>query len=208
MRNTVISIANEKLFHGRLKQFVDFVVAFVLLIPVLHTLWKVEIVKTIGYSIFAVGSVAPDIYERIVKQILPTSLKLSMRFSVVLHSIFGQFLDFYEKFPFWDELLHFYGSMVITFFFFCTISRKSKFWDVQDKGRILLSFLLGVFSGVLWEIAEFITDKLFAYTTQHSLDDTMCDLIVDCLGAYLVAKILYKKTQGRFFWHPRKQVGK
>ena len=186
-------------------EFVNLVFVVILLIPTILMLLKLKMLKAIGYFIFTTGCASTNIYEKIVEQRLPKNLKFSMNLTILLHSFFGQFLDFYERFSFWDKLLHFYGSLVITLFFFHTLSKKSKFWDEQPRA-ILFAFLLGVFSGVLWEFAEFITDKLFSYSTQRGLDDTMYDLIVNCFGAYLASKILYKKIRGRFFWHPENKL--
>ncbi len=199
MKNAEVAAIKEKGSHIG---FWNFVAMLLLLVPAISSLLKLEILKTVGYFIFAVGSVSVNIYEKIVQQKLAEDLKLSLNLELVFHSVFGQFLSFYEKIPLWDKLLHFYGSLVITLFFFYTISEKSKFWDGKQPGAIFLSFLLGVFSGVLWEFAEFITDKLFLYSTQHGSDDTMYDLVFDCLGAYVASKILHKKFRGRYFWHP------
>ena len=186
-------------------EFVNLVFVVILSIPTILMLLKLKMLKAIGYFIFTIGCVSTNIYEKIVEQRLPKNLKFSMNLEILLHSFFGQFLDFYERFSFWDKLLHFYGSLVVTLFFFYTLSKRSKFWDKQPRA-ILLAFLLGVFSGVLWELAEFITDKLFSYNTQRGLDDTMYDLIANCFGAYLASKILYKKISGRFFWHPENKL--
>ncbi|MHA1829362.1 MAG: transcriptional coactivator p15/PC4 family protein [Candidatus Heimdallarchaeaceae archaeon] len=203
MKNIELATVKEEALRI---EFVNPAFTVILLIPAILSLLKLEILKAIGYFIFAVGSVSTNIYEKIVEQKLFKSLKFSLNLELILHSFFGQFLNFYEKFSFWDKLLHFYGSLVITLFFFYTISEKSKFWNNKQPGIVLLAFLLGVFSGVLWEFAEFITDKLFSYNTQRGLDNTMYDLIFDCLGAYLASKVLHKKFTGRYFWHPKNKL--
>lgn len=171
-------------------------------IPVVFSIIRARIVETIGYFIFWLGGFSPYVYEKVVHQEVPEKTKLMLSSSIFLHSALGQFMNFYEKVPFWDKCLHFYGSFVITYFFYQILTKKSRFWD-EFPGAVLMAFLLGVFSGVLWEIAEFITDEILpGYNTQKGLDDTMLDLILDLLGCYTMAKIVYRKRTGRFFWRP------
>jgi len=173
-------------------------------IPFLFSIIQDKIIESIGYFIFWLGGVSPYIYERIALQGVPEKIKIMLSSSILLHSLLGQFLKFYDKVPLWDKCLHFYGSFVITCFFYHILTRKSKFWD-RVPHAILISFLLGCFSGVLWEIAEFITDKAIpGYHTQRGPDDTMWDLIFDILGCYVMAKIFYKKKTGHVFWSYRR----
>ena len=173
-------------------------------IPILFSLIRVKIIEFIGYSISWLGGLSPYIYERITLQKISEKIKVMLSSSILLHSLLGEFLKFYDKVPFWDKCLHFYGSFVITCFFYHILTRRSKFWS-HVSNAVLISFLLGCFSGLLWEIAEFITDKTIAgYHTQRGLDDTMWDLIFDILGCYVMAKILYKKKTGHVFWSPER----
>ena len=45
--------------------------------------------------------------------------------------------------------------------------------------------------GVVWEIGEFGIDQIFGYHTQPDLYDTMLDLILDTIGAIIVAGFFY-----------------
>jgi len=192
---------NEVLVKKR-KEKLNKVLVALLGIPVVFSIIQAKIVETIGYFIFWLGGFSSYVYEKITHQEIPERTKLMLSSSVFLHSLMGQFLNFYEKIFFWDKILHFYGSFVITYFFYQILTKKSRFWD-EVPGAVLMSFLLGVFSGVLWEIAEFTTDKILpGYNTQKGLDDTMLDLIFDLLGCYTMAKIVYRKRTGRFFWRP------
>ncbi|PLV57026.1 hypothetical protein AS006_03565 [Thermotoga sp. SG1] len=172
-------------------------------IPVVFSLIRAKIVETVGYFIFWLGGFSPYVYEKVVHQEVPEKTKLMLSSSIFLHSVLGQFMNFYGKIPFWDKCLHFYGSFVVTYFFYQILTRKSRYWD-EVPGAILMAFLLSTLSGLLWEIAEFVTDKVVpGYNTQKGLDDTMLDLIFDLLGSYVMAKILYKKKTGHVFWRPR-----
>lgn len=175
---------------------VDVFIALILTVPAIFSILHARIVKTIGYLIFAFGSISPEIYEKITFQEIPHSVKLLLKIQLVLHSIFGQFFDFYDL-VWWDKLLHFLGSASIAFFFYHALSVDSKFWKAE-KRSIFNAFLLANFAGVLWEIAEFIADELFHLNAQPSLHDTMLDLIFNLTGAYFASKLLLKSKTGSF----------
>lgn len=161
-------------------------------VPVFFSILKSKIVEFVGYAIFLLGGFSPHLYEKIVRQKLDVKVKFGLSSTVVLHSFFGQFLDFYEYFPGWDKLLHFYGSFVITIFFFETLRQSSKFWNAKNiPDALFMAFLLGAFAGLVWEIAEYVTDKIFPYIgAQRGLDDTMMDFVFNVLGCYSAAQAI------------------
>ncbi len=56
----------------------------------------------------------------------------------------------------------------------------------------LLVFCFAVASGAIWEIFEFLMDQFFGLNMQKSgLMDTMTDLIMDSLGAFLASAFGY-----------------
>jgi len=169
-----------------------------LTIPVVFSLLRSKIVEFVGYAIFLLGGLSPHLYERVVGQNLDVKVRFGLSSTVLLHSLFGQFLDFYEYFPGWDKLLHFYGSFVITIFFFETLRQSSKFWNAKNiPDALFMAFLLGTFVGLVWEIAEYMADKIFPYIgAQRGLDDTMMDFIFNVLGCYsAVQAIKYSLRQ-------------
>lgn len=167
-------------------------------VPVVFSILKSKIVEFVGYAIFLLGGFSPHLYEKIVCQKLDVKVKFGLSSTVVLHSFFGQFLDFYEYFPGWDKLLHFCGSFVITIFFFETLRQSSKFWNAKNiPDALFMAFLLGAFAGLVWEIAEYVADKIFPYIgAQRGLDDTMMDFVFNVLGCYsAVQAIKYSLRQ-------------
>lgn len=60
-----------------------------------------------------------------------------------------------------------------------------------------VSFLLANFVGVLWEISEFVADKLFRLNAQRGLDDTMFDLIFNIFGSYFAIRFAEKLFKER-----------
>lgn len=127
---------------------------------------------------------------------LPFKLDLAIVSFIFLTLFLGSLRDFYERFPLWDDILHFASGFLMGMVGFLLVYLLNE----QKSGRIALSpffvaFFAACFSmavSVVWEIYEFSADKLFGFNMQRSgLDDTMSDLIVNAVGAFIVASIAY-----------------
>lgn len=173
---------------------VDICFIILLTIPVFFSILQAKLVKFIGYLIFVFGSISPEMYEKTTKQLIPHYVKSLMRGQIVLHSIFGQYLGFYNTIVFWDKLLHFLGCFVVTVFFYYVLSRNSKFWKAEQNIRraTFEAFLLANFAGIVWEIAEFVADMFFKVNAQRGLEDTMFDLIFNLFGAFVASRVSFK----------------
>ncbi|MBC7117305.1 MAG: hypothetical protein H5T93_09800 [Pseudothermotoga sp.] len=169
-----------------------------LIVPFATSLLLGRLVQSFGYFLSLLADRFIDVYSHIVQQDLPNALKNLLRLHLVLHSFFGHFLRFYDSVPFWDKALHFFGPFTIALFFYSVLSRDSKFWrSLGDRMAKFVSFLLANFAGVLWEIAEFIADKLFSVNAQRGLDDTMFDLIFNAFGSYFSVLVMKKFSKER-----------
>ncbi len=111
-------------------------------------------------------------------------------------SIFlGEVGDAYEKFWWWDVLLHVSSGLVLGFVGFLI------FYSLHGRNKVTASpfvlacfvFCFGLASGALWEIFEFVMDSFFGLNMQkNGLRDTMFDLIVDGAGSLVVARAAYR----------------
>ncbi len=131
---------------------------------------------------------APQIVQNSYHIVLP----LRFTSAIILFTYFTLFLgevgDFYERYWWWDVLLH--GGSAIGFgligFIFIFILFKGDRFAAPPVAMAFFAFCFGVSIGVLWEIFEFGMDQLFGLNMQKSgLIDTMYDLIVDAVGAAL-----------------------
>jgi hypothetical protein len=98
----------------------------------------------------------------------------------------GEVGDFYEKYWWWDILLH-TGSAVgfglIGFIALFVLLRGDKL-AAPPSLVAMFSFCFALSIGAVWEIFEFAMDQMFSMNMQKSgLVDTMYDLIVDTVGA-------------------------
>lgn len=98
----------------------------------------------------------------------------------------GEIFDFYNKFWWWDLLLH--GSSAVGFgiigFLFVFYLFQGDRYNAPPWALGLIAFCVALSIGALWEIFEFAMDEILGLNMQKSgLQDTMWDLIVDTIGA-------------------------
>lgn len=148
----------------------------------------------------------PMMLERKLKFEIPDSMEI-LFFVFLYGAIYlGEVRSFYYRFANWDTILHtFSGGMLGTLGFsvvnLLNRSKKVKI-DLSPLFVSLFAFCFAVMVGVLWEIYEFTFDGILGLNMQkfrlesgemlvgrEALADTMEDLIVDALGALIIAVI-------------------
>lgn len=115
----------------------------------------------------------------------------------------GEAFDFYEKYWWWDVLLH--GGSAMGFgligFIFVFILFEGDKYAAPHWALAFMAFCIAITIGVVWEVFEFAMDQFFGLAMQKSgLIDTMWDLIVDIIGAGIGAAsgFGYLKGRGRY----------
>ena len=120
----------------------------------------------------------------------------------------GEVLDFYYRIPHWDTILHFFSGAMLGALGFILVE-----WLNDDENiRVTLSpvfvalfaFCFALSCGAVWEIYEFTLDGLIGLNMQKyalaggeqltghlALTDTMKDIIVDALAAFIISLIGY-----------------
>ena len=100
----------------------------------------------------------------------------------------GEVSGFYERFWWWDLVLHFGSAISFGLFAFLFIFMlfEGDRYAAPPWAIGFLAACVAMSIGVMWEIFEFGMDQTFGLNMQKSgLPDTMGDLIVDTLGAAL-----------------------
>ena len=108
----------------------------------------------------------------------------------------GEMQGYYTQFWWWDILLHTTSGFLlgIVGFLLVYILNEEKSVQVKLKAGFvaLFSFTFALALGALWEIFEFSMDYFFGLNMQKSgLYDTMGDLMVDTIGAAVIAVVGY-----------------
>lgn len=126
----------------------------------------------------------------------PGELEILILLFIIGSIYLGEMHAYYDKFPWWDTLLHSFSGIIIGgigFSIIFILNKSKKIVFKLSPGFVcLFAFCFAVAIGVLWEIFEFAMDQTFGLNMQRSgLVDTMGDLILDSVGALLFSLIGY-----------------
>jgi hypothetical protein len=182
-------------------------------IPKLILLIWLALGISIGWSIYSlrwhaaltsamtlVMTILPFRYEERFDIKLPRSFTIVIVLFIYATLFLGEVGDFYERFWWWDVVLHAGSAVAFGVFGFLGIFMlfQGDRFAAPPLAIAVLSFCFAVAIGAVWEIFEFSMDQIFGLNMQKSgLMDTMWDLIVDCGGAFFGATsgYLYLKAK-------------
>lgn len=146
----------------------------------------------------AAGALSLTFLPAIIDRQLHVHLPIEFTFAtcLFLYAAFGlgEVSRFYDRFWWWDILLHSFSALVMGLIGFLLV------YVFYSTHRIrmapiyvaVVSFGFAVTVGVIWEIFEYIMDLGFDLNMQKSgLPDTMMDLTMDALGGLVAAWIGY-----------------
>jgi hypothetical protein len=138
---------------------------------------------------------------------IPPEFQLIAATFVFLSLYLGSARDFYYRFWWWDIVLHTGSGFLLGIIGFLTLFLLNQTDRLPEGIRPAFLCFFGltfaVFLGVLWEIFEFAVDMIVPGANMLSWEtgagDTIVDLIVDTIGAVIVALMgwAYIKT-GRY----------
>ena len=142
----------------------------------------------------AVVSVLPLLLGRKFRVRLPPQMELLAVVFVYLSLFLGEVHGYYERFWWWDTLLHTGAGFLLGIFAFFLVHALNEHERVQVHMKpgfvALFAFVFACGLGALWEIFEFTVDQALGTNMQKSgLVDTMWDLIVNAVGALAIASI-------------------
>jgi hypothetical protein len=141
---------------------------------------------------------SPSFFERRFRIHFPPELQLAAIGFVFASLFLGEIRGYYTRFWWWDIVLHTSSGFLLGIlgFLLVHIINETERISVHMKSGFVaffaFTFALGV--GALWEIFEFLMDLSFGLNMQKpmfgdpsGLTDTMVDLMVDALGALVIA---------------------
>lgn len=166
--------------------------ALAFLIFLLRSDWSSAFYTFLIFILLILPSVIKERYNVHV----PFELDLAIGGFTYLALFLGSLNGFYERFPLWDVVLHFQSGILLGLVGFVMVY----ILNGQKTGKLklspgFLSFFAFCFSlalGAVWEIFEFAMDHWFTFNMQETgLPDTMGDLMVNGIGAFIVVTIGY-----------------
>ena len=99
--------------------------------------------------------------------------------------------DVFARFPRFDVPAHFFGGLAATYFYWCAAAHaRPRAGGLPGPGLASLAFACSAGTAVVWEILEFLSDRLLLTDFQHGPADTLSDLVFGFAGsaAYLLLR--------------------
>lgn len=176
----------------KIQLYVWYFVNFILIISLAVSVWTQQWFTAFLSFLTIVLCYVPSILARSFKVVLPLEFELIVTFFMYASIFLGSVWGYYEYFWWWDVFLHTMSGMVlgmVGFLIVFILHSEEKFkLRLTPLYIAVFSFSFSLALGALWEIFEFFLDLFFDMQMQHgSLVDTMSDLIVDAIGAFVVA---------------------
>lgn len=155
---------------------------------------------------------APTVFKNKMDLELPVEFHFMAVVFVFAALYLGEVQEFYRRIWWWDIALHTTAGLMmgIVGFLMVYILNESKNVELQMNAVFisLFAFLFAVTIGTIWEIFEFLMDRIFGLNMQKQmfgdpsgLTDTMWDMMVNAFGALIISFTgwRYIKKQRHFF---------
>lgn len=171
----------------------------------------------------------PTFFAKRNKISIPAPFLMVITIFIFLSMYLGEIHHFFYRFAWWDTMLHSSSAVILAYIGFLLIYTLNK--DSRAHVRLspffmaLFSFSFALTMGALWEIFEYGVDQILGMNMQKARNleliydvfdtrlgvlDTMRDLIVDAVGAFVVSLVGYihlkrKSSQDSGFWRFHQQ---
>lgn len=174
--------------RARLTRILHFVLAASIVLSLVLGSWLTAAVTT-GILLLAL---APSLLGPRFNVQVPAEFELLAVLFIFGSLFLGEVHSYYERFWWWDALLHLGSGMlfgILGFLLAYSINQRQLGEPALRPPFVaLFAFAFAVALGTLWEIFEFGMDQLFGLNMQKSgLVDTMWDLIIDAAGAIVMS---------------------
>lgn len=174
----------------------------ILLLGLAAALWEQQWLTAAVTAGIIIITLTPLLLERRFQVRLPPEFEL-LAIAFIFASLFlGEVRGFYTRFWWWDTALHTASGFLlgIVGFLLVHVLNEAEEIGLHMKAGFVafFAFLFAVGMGAIWEIFEFSMDQFFGMNMQKpmfgdpsGLTDTMWDLIVDTVGALIIAVLGY-----------------
>ena len=161
-------------------------------------LWQGQWLAAATTGAILVVTVLPLLLGRRFAVFIPPEIEVLAVVFVFASLFLGEVRGYYARFWWWDVALHTASGFllgILGFLLVYVMNEKEEIdFHMKPAFVALFAFMFAVGMGALWEIFEFSMDQLFGMDMQKAmlgdpsgLTDTMWDLIVDTVGAAVIA---------------------
>lgn len=162
---------------------------------------------------FIIGTVfSPILFRNKMQMEIPAEFHFTAVIFIFASFYLGEVQDFYQRLWWWDIALHTTAGLLmgILGFLLVYVLNESKRVELNMTPGFIafFAFTFALAIGSVWEIFEFSMDQFFGMNMQKTmlgdpsgLTDTMWDIIVNGLGAFVISFLgyIYLKSRKSFF---------
>ncbi len=186
----------------RIHQRVTLVIQVIMLVELAFALWEGLWLIAAMTVLILLLTVAPVLMFKRFEVFIPSEFKLLATGFIFASLFLGEVQGYYTRFWWWDLVLHTASGFLLGIFGFLLVyilnEKKNLQFHMTPGFVAFFAFMFAVGVGALWEIFEFTMDQ-FAGTNMQKpmlgdpsgLTDTMLDLVVDTVGAAVIAVLGY-----------------
>ena len=183
-------------YPGNLSARIRLVLQVILLVGLVLAIWSGLWLNALTVTVIMVISLLPGLLGNRFHVYIPSEFQALTMVFIFASLFLGEYHGYYTRFWWWDALLHTASGFmlgILGFLLVHVMNEKEELELHMKPGFVaLFAFMFAIGIGTLWEIFEFAMDNLFALNMQKSgLMDTMTDLIVDAIGALIIALLGY-----------------
>ena len=159
----------------------------------------------------------PNIISKKTKIVIPSNMYIVYILFLYGAVFLGEVRNYYYRVPNWDTILHTCsGAMLgaLGFSFINILNKQERVHVELSPGFVaFFAFEFAITLGVIWEIYEFLADGVLGLNMQKfalengtqligrtAVTDTMEDLIVDSIGAFVMSIIGYISLKYKKGW--------
>lgn len=164
-----------------------------------------------------VGMILPGIASKKFKLEIPNNIYYLYILFLYAAIFLGEIRNFYYEIPYWDTILHTFSGAMIGFIGFSIISilndKEIFHLNLTPFFIAFFAFCFAIMLGTVWEVYEYSSDGILKTNMQKyklengyemvgrdALKDTMDDLIVDGIGAFVASSIGYLSLKKQPAW--------
>jgi len=164
----------------------------VLFVGIALELWQRQWLNAAAAAGVLAVTLLPVLMGRRFNVFIPPELEVLALLFVFAAVFLGEVRGYYVRYWWWDVVLHSASGFLLGIlgFLLVHVLNEKEDLDLHMKPVFvaLFAFVFALGLGALWEIFEFAIDSTFGLNMQKSgLVDTMWDLIVDAMGALVIA---------------------
>ena len=183
-----------RLKPSALQRWITWGLQAVMFVGLLLTVYEQQWLNAFLIACIILLALLPSVLSRRFNVYVPPEFELLALVFVFSSLFLGEIRGYYVRFWWWDAALHMGSGFLlgIVGFLLVYVMNQSESVELHMKPAFvaLFSFMFALGVGALWEVFEYAMDTFFGLNMQKSgLRDTMWDLIVDAVGAFVMASI-------------------